>query len=219
MQNPSIRPGTDIMSIREAYDRWAEQYDDNDNRTRDLNRQCLHRAELPLHGARVFEPGCGTGLNTEYLARRVDRVVAIDFSKAMLERARRRVEQPHVRFEAGDIAGPWPTPDGSCDLVVITLVLEHIDDLGPIFREARRVLTSDGLLYIAELHPFRQVAGKQARFTPTSSDREELVQAWKHSLSSSGQAGIIEGHPGLPARRTSGIMMIWRPQKSARKGR
>lgn len=52
------------MSVQKAYDRWAEQYDDNHNRTRDLNRRCLRQADLPLAGARVFEAGCGTGLET-----------------------------------------------------------------------------------------------------------------------------------------------------------
>jgi ubiquinone/menaquinone biosynthesis C-methylase UbiE len=181
------------MSVRKAYDRWAEQYDDNDNRTRDLNMQCLRRARLPLRGARVFEAGCGTGLNTEYLAAQAEQVVAMDFSEAMLERARRRVEQPHVRFEVGDITRPWPAQDSSCDLVVITLVLEHIDELGPVFQEARRVLTSDGMLYIAEFHPYRQLAGKQARFTPKDSDREELVPAWKHSVSEYLSAAMAAG--------------------------
>jgi len=70
------------MSVRDAYDRWAVQYDDNRNRTRDLNMQCLRRANLPLAGARVFEAGCGTGLNTEFLAGQGARVTAMDFSES-----------------------------------------------------------------------------------------------------------------------------------------
>lgn len=171
------------MSVRRAYERWADQYDDNDNRTRDLNMQCLRRAGLPLAGARVFEAGCGTGLNTEFLASRAEQVMAMDFSEAMLERATARIGQPSVRFEVGDVTQRWPADDGSCDLVVITLVLEHVEDLGPVFTQAQRVLRSGGLLYIAELHPYRQLAGGQARFTPEGSDREEFVPAWKHSIS------------------------------------
>ncbi|NEZ04624.1 class I SAM-dependent methyltransferase [Wenzhouxiangella sp. XN201] len=171
------------MSVREAYNRWADQYDHNNNRTRDLNMQCLRRAELPLAGARVFEAGCGTGLNTEYLASQAEQVVAMDFSEAMLKRARDRVGQPSVWFEAGDVTHRWPGNDDSCDLVVITLVLEHVGDLGPVFTQARRVLHNGGLLYIAELHPYRQLAGGQARFMPEGSDTEEFVPAWNHSVS------------------------------------
>jgi ubiquinone/menaquinone biosynthesis C-methylase UbiE len=171
------------MSVQEAYDRWAEQYDDNANRTRDLNMQCLRKADLPIAGARVLEAGCGTGLNTEFLAGQGAQVVAMDFSEPMLKRARARVDQSSVRFEVGDVTQRWPANDDSCDLVVITLVLEHVEDLGPVFTQARRVLCNGGLLYIAELHPYRQLAGGQARFTPEGSDREEFVPAWKHSIS------------------------------------
>jgi ubiquinone/menaquinone biosynthesis C-methylase UbiE len=134
------------MSVREAYNRWAEQYDDNRNRTRDLNMQCLRRADLPLAGARVFEAGCGTGLNTEFMVGQGARVVAMDFSEAMLERARARVGHADVRFEVGDITRRWPAEDASCDLVVVTLVLEHVEDLAPVFAQARRVLAEGGLL-------------------------------------------------------------------------
>lgn len=171
------------MNVQEAYNRWAEQYDDNANRTRDLNMQCLRRADLPIAGARVFEAGCGTGLNTDFLAAQAGQVVAVDFSEPMLERARARVDQSSVRFEVGDVTQRWPAEDDSCDLVVITLVLEHVEDLAPVLAQARRVLCNAGLLYIAELHPYRQLAGGQARFTPEGSDREEFVPAWKHSVS------------------------------------
>lgn len=171
------------MKVRQAYDRWASQYDDNDNGTRDLNMRCLRRAELPLAGARVFEAGCGTGLNTDFLAERAEQVVAMDFSEAMLDRARRRVESDAVRFEVGDVTQAWPIADAACDLVIITLVLEHVEPLAPVIEQARRVLRDGGLLYIAELHPYRQLAGGQARFTPEGSEREEFVPAWKHSVS------------------------------------
>jgi ubiquinone/menaquinone biosynthesis C-methylase UbiE len=171
------------MSIREGYDRWADQYDDNDNRTRDLSMERLRQAELPLAGARVFEAGCGTGLNTDFLAAQAERVVAMDFSEGMLERARDRSRACAVRFEVGDITHPWPVADLSCDIVVITLVLEHIERLGPVFTQARRVLTDNGLLYIAELHPYRQFAGGQARFTLEGSDTEVKVPAWTHTFS------------------------------------
>ena len=45
--------------------------------------------------------------------------------------------------------------------VVATLVLEHVEALGPAFREARRVLRDGGTFYLAELHPYRQFDGTQ----------------------------------------------------------
>lgn len=204
------------MSVQEAYNRWAEQYDDNDNRTRDLNMQCLRRAGLPLAGARVFEAGCGTGLNTEYLAGQGAQVVAMDFSAAMLERARARVGQSSVQFEVGDVTQRWPAGEDSCDLVVITLVLEHVEDLGPVFTQARRVLRKGGLLYIGELHPYRQLAGGQARFTPEGSEREQLVPAWKHSISEFVSEALRAGfelrrmaEPAFEDDEVSRLLQLW----------
>jgi malonyl-CoA O-methyltransferase len=204
------------MSVREAYDRWAAQYDDNRNRTRDLNMQCLRRADLPLAGARVFEAGCGTGLNTEYLAGQGAQVVAMDFSEAMLKRARSRVGHAEVRFEVGDITRRWPAEDASYDLVIITLVLEHVEDLAPVFDQARRVLRKGGLLYIAELHPYRQLAGRQARFTPDGSNQEQLVPAWRHSVSEFVTAAMRAGfelqrmaEPGLEDDEVPRLLQLW----------
>lgn len=204
------------MSVQDAFDRWAEQYDDNRNRNRDLNMQCLRRADLPLPGARVFEAGCGTGLNTEFLAGQGARVVAMDFSQAMLERARGRLGQSTVRFESGDITQRWPAEDASCDLVVITLVLEHVEDLAPVFAQARRVLGEGGLLYIAELHPYRQLAGGQARFTPDGSDQEQLVPAWRHSVSEFVAATMRAGfelqrmaEPGFENDEVPRLLQLW----------
>lgn len=52
-----------------------------------------------------------------------------------------------------------------------------------MLEQARRVLAVGGLLYIAEPHPYRQLAGGQARFTPKGGGHEELVPAWQHTVS------------------------------------
>ena len=55
------------MSIEKAYNIWANQYDTNENRTRDLDKistsQTLSRYEFE----NVLELGCGTGKNTNWL--------------------------------------------------------------------------------------------------------------------------------------------------------
>lgn len=57
-------------------------------------------------GGRVLELGCGTGKNTGWLAERAERLVACDFSTAMMEKARERVAG--VEFYLCDIRGEWP---------------------------------------------------------------------------------------------------------------
>ncbi len=119
----------DSATVRADYDVWAATYDSVNNPTRDLDAVVLRTQPLPLSGARIIEIGCGTGKNTGWLAEHAQHFVAIDFSELMLEHARRRVTSDRVRFVRHDILDPWPVPDGSADLVVSNLVLEHIPDL------------------------------------------------------------------------------------------
>ena len=203
--------------VAAAYDRWADSYDAMPNATRDLDAEVLRRHGPPVDGRDLVELGAGTGKNTVWLAERARSVVAIDLSPRMLERARRRVAAPHVRFVEHDIRRPWPLPTTSADVVVANLILEHVEWIGPVFAEARRVLRPHGLLFLCELHPFRQLRGVQARFASPESGEEVRVPAWVHDVSEYVNAGIAAGfalrHLGewrdaVDARRTEAPRLL-----------
>jgi malonyl-CoA O-methyltransferase len=67
------------------------------------------------------------------------------------------------------------------DLVVGNLVLEHVDDLAPVYAEIGRALKPGGLLFISELHPDRQMRGSRAQFERNG--KATLVEAYVHSVS------------------------------------
>ena len=174
-------PGAEIST---AYNRWSAQYDNDRNLTRDLDAHVLRQAKsLALSGKEVLEFGCGTGKNTQYLAQHARQLVAMDFSEGMLRVAEARVPDAHVRFVQHDVREPWPLADSSVDVVVGNLVLEHIEQLSPVFAEAARVLRNGGTLYLCELHPFRQWRGGQAHFTELSTGETVQVSAFVHSVS------------------------------------
>jgi len=169
--------------IAAAYDRWARQYDSDRNPTRDLDALVLRRAGLRVHGRRVLELGCGTGKNTAWLIeQRPAELVAMDFSAGMLGQARERLGDA-ARLLRQDLREPWPLPAGCMDLVLGNLVLEHIEQLPPLFAEAARVLAPGGELYLCELHPYRQWAGGQAHFIDADSQAVVQVPAFTHALS------------------------------------
>jgi malonyl-CoA O-methyltransferase len=114
-------------------------------------------------------------------------------SHRMLERARRRVRAEHVRFVEHDIRRPWPLPRASADLVIANLVLEHVETLDPVFAEAHRVLRARGLLFLCELHPFRQLQGVQARFASAETGELVRVPAWLHDVSQYVTAALAAG--------------------------
>lgn len=169
------------MDVREAYDRWSATYDTDRNLTRDLDRLVTRRTLAGLRCANILELGCGTGKNTAFLVELGARVHALDFSEAMLARARAKLPPDRVTFTVADLTAPWPCAAQSMDLVVCNLVLEHVADLRFVFREAYRCLGDRGHLFVCELHPFKQYLGSRAVF---ERDRDNVaIPAFVHHIS------------------------------------
>ncbi len=84
--------------VQKAYDEWAEIYDTNVNATRDLNYQAIRRESFSFAGKTVLEIGCGTGLNTQHIARKAKKVIGVDFSEQMLSKAKKRNVGENIRF-------------------------------------------------------------------------------------------------------------------------
>jgi ubiquinone/menaquinone biosynthesis C-methylase UbiE len=95
---------------------------------------------------RVLEVAIGTGRNLPFYPRGIE-LTGIDFSPAMLARARDRAQQLGlaVCLQEAD-AQHLPFRDGSFDVVVCTLALSSIPDPGEAVREMYRVLRAGGRL-------------------------------------------------------------------------
>ena len=152
------------MKINEAYDLWSSQYDTNKNRTRDLEKVSMSNF---LHGNswdRCLEIGCGTGINTVTLQNHCNEVVAVDFSEKMLSIAQSKIDASNITFHQFDILNPWTFTNKKFDLVVFSLVLEHIKDIKAVFQKSYEALNENGHIYIGELHPLKQYNSSKARF-------------------------------------------------------
>lgn len=178
--------------VRQAYNVWVEQYDTNVNATRDLNMQVLRQQAFNFAGKAVLEIGCGTGLNTIWLAQQAQIVVAADLTEGMLQQAQQRLAGFPVQFLQTDITQPWPLAP-RFDWIVTTLVLEHIEDLEHVFGEARQVLRHNGRFAISELHPYKQLQGIQARYQDAQTGQAVLVPAFYHPVSEYVNAGLSAG--------------------------
>jgi ubiquinone/menaquinone biosynthesis C-methylase UbiE len=180
------------FTVRAAYDRWAESYDEGRNGTRDLDAVVLRAQPFDYTGARVVEIGCGTGKNTAWLATKAAEVVALDFSPNMLRVARTQVPADHVTFVEHDITLPWLLPAGFADFIICDLVLEHVEDLRPVFRYVRTALRDGGTLFVCEFHPYRQLQGEQARFAD-GAETVVRVPAFLHDTADFVAAGLEAG--------------------------
>jgi ubiquinone/menaquinone biosynthesis C-methylase UbiE len=188
MANSSNQP-----EVADSYNRWAATYDADHNRTRDMAAVVLRQANLVSADQRILEIGCGTGRNTQWLAEHSGNIVAVDFSEEMLRVARSRIQSPSVRFVQHDIRSAWPVDDDSCEVIIAMLVLEHIEFLEPIFAEAARILRPGGELFFCELHPTRQMSGRQAEFVSGDTGEPERITAFLHDISEYLNTGLQTG--------------------------
>ena len=181
----------DSSPIRHAYNQWSAQYDTNENKTRDLEGKALRQVLAPLSFHDCLEVGCGTGKNTVWLAQKAGSVTAVDLSEEMLQKAKEKITTGHVRFLLADIKQPWLFGHQKFDLVTFSLVLEHIEDLHFVFREAAQCLKPAGYLYLGELHPYKQYTGSKARFD--TGNGVQVVECYNHHISAFTQAAKENG--------------------------
>ena len=96
---------------------------------------------------RVLEIACGTGIVTRRLQEALPdaAIVATDLNEAMTDYARAAVPAPGISWQQAD-AQALAFDDASFDVVVCQFGFMFLPDKVRGFREARRVLSSDGVL-------------------------------------------------------------------------
>ncbi len=170
-----------IMDTKKAYDIWSKQYDTSSNKTRDLEAKALKFTLADVSFNNCLEIGCGTGKNTEWLITKAKQITAIDFSEEMLAKAKGKIKSDKVKFIQADITHDWNFTNEHYDIIIFSLVLEHIEILDNIFKETAKVLKAGGYIYIGELHPFKQYIGTKARFE--TDEGIEILTCFNHNIS------------------------------------
>jgi len=169
------------MNIQEAYNIWAEQYDSNQNKTRDLDQKVTSSTLSGYNFDKVLELGCGTGKNTQWLLTKAKEIVGLDFSEEMLKKAREKIQDNRVVFTKADLCENWEVENNFFDLITSSLTLEHIKDFNHIFSQASEKLRPNGLFFICELHPFKQYMGSKAKFEGATGTQE--LSTYIHNIS------------------------------------
>lgn len=169
------------MNVEEAYKHWANQYDTNLNKTRDLEARSLRENLNEIQFQNCLEIGCGTGKNTEWLITKGEDILSIDLSEEMLQIAKQKISNENVTFLKFDINNEWNFTNQKFDLIVCSLVLEHIENIERIFQLMNQHLLPGGTIYIGEFHPFKQYSGSKPRFENENGEQE--VSTFVHNVS------------------------------------
>jgi ubiquinone/menaquinone biosynthesis C-methylase UbiE len=168
------------MSTQHLYNQWSATYDTVENKTRDLEKLACEIVLGDVPFTRVLELGGGTGKNTTWLAERAEHVLSVDFSEEMQAIARTKIRNTNVEFRIGDVRSEWSFVDSDVDLITCSLILEHVEDLDFVFREAAKVLIPGGHFYICELHPVKQYEGSKARFE--TDEGLQVTECFQHHV-------------------------------------
>jgi 2-polyprenyl-3-methyl-5-hydroxy-6-metoxy-1,4-benzoquinol methylase len=178
-----MEPNHELGGVRKGYDQWAAVYDHDANPLPALEEPHVRQAVGEPRGLVVLDLGCGTGRHSLWLAAGGAQVTAVDFSEGMLSQARTKRGAEAIRFLCHDLHEPLSFADGTFDLIVSGLVVEHLRNLDAFFREANRLVRPGGRTIVSAMHPAMFLRGSQARFTDPGSG--EIVQpgSLPHQLS------------------------------------
>jgi SAM-dependent methyltransferase len=164
------------MSLRDGWEaraadwvRWARSPELDDDF---WGFHLRHFLELvPSPGRLTADVACGEGRLGRVLAAQGHRVIGVDAVAAMAAAA---AAHPQAHPVVVADAARLPLHDGAADLVVAFMCLHDLDELEPVVLEMARVLSQDGRLCVALLHPL--VTAKLAGAYPVQGRYQHTVE-------------------------------------------
>ena len=71
----------------------------------------------------------------------------------MLGKAKELSRGLGINFIQQDLTKKLPFDDGEFDVVVCSLVIEHVRELVPVLKEMKRICSQNGYILVSDLHP------------------------------------------------------------------
>jgi ubiquinone/menaquinone biosynthesis C-methylase UbiE len=150
-----------------AYNLWAAGYDNQPgNLMLDLDEQVFSDIinNLQVTGKTIADIGCGTGRHwPKLIALQPGRLAGYDVSAGMLGRLNEKFPGA-VTYLLRDELLP-ELPDASCDIIISTLTIAHIEKIETALQEWNRVLKKGGEVVITDYHPLALTKGGKRTFS------------------------------------------------------
>ncbi|MEM2875642.1 MAG: class I SAM-dependent methyltransferase [Candidatus Bathyarchaeia archaeon] len=133
------------LHVMRHYDAIASCYDNVYGEEQLLKISVVIREACLEDRGAVLDVGCGTGLLFDFVAPKADFLVGLDFSRKILEKAKKREKGYHnvhlVRADADHL----PFREGVFDRIFSITLLQNIPDPEKLLREILRVSKVNGV--------------------------------------------------------------------------
>ncbi|MGA9745938.1 MAG: methyltransferase domain-containing protein [Nocardioides sp.] len=178
------------LTAAAGYDGWAPHYDSPDNGIFVLEEAAIRPILAALPVGDVVDAACGTGRHIGFLAELGHRVRGYDISEGMLAAARDKL--PGVSLELADVRS-LPVAEASADIVVCSLALAHVRDLGTVFAEVSRVLRPGGRFVVCDTRGHYLGATHYPLVEWDPEGNLGYIPGWRHSTVDYLQAALAHG--------------------------
>jgi SAM-dependent methyltransferase len=181
--------GYRTVDVRSGYGEWVATYEQTVEDAMDI--ELLESLGQVRWSGEVADLGCGTGRTGIWLREQgVEAVDGVDLTPEMLEVARER--GVHRRLVEADVTATG-LPDEAYDLVVTSLVDEHLADLRPLYAEAYRLAKPGAMYVLVGYHPHFIMAAGMPTHYDSASGEPVAIETHVHLLSEHTDAALGAG--------------------------
>ena len=165
-----------------AYNLWSENYDDQPH-----NLMLAWDAEIfsdllnsiDIRDKIVADIGCGTGRHWQKIFdKNPKRVIGLDISEGMLKRLIQKFPRAETHVLTENKLDELQ--DGSCDFIMSTLTIAHIQNAKAALNEWNRVLKPGGEMIITDYHPSALAKGGKRTFS--YHEKTIAIKNYVHSI-------------------------------------
>lgn len=181
--------GYRTVDVRSGYGEWVATYEQTVEDAMDI--ELLEALESVRWEGEVADLGCGTGRTGAWLAARgIEAIDGVDLTPEMLAVARER--GVHRRLVEADVTATG-LGDEHYDLVVTSLVDEHLADLRPLYAEAYRLAKPGATYVLIGYHPHFIMATGMPTHYDNASGESVAIETHLHLLSDHTEAALAAG--------------------------
>ncbi len=183
--------GYRTVDVRTGYGEWVATYERTVEDAMDI--AVLERlTDVDWSTSRrVADLGCGTGRTGAWLRERgITAIDGVDLTPEMLATAHRR--GCHARLVEADVRDTGLAAR-SYDLIIASLIDEHLEDLRPLYAEAFRLAADGAVCVVVAFHPhFIMTSGMPTHYTSAAGE-DVAITTTVHLVSDHTAAALDAG--------------------------